>query len=113
MSYKVRCFNIEYDINEEDCEINQKTKREIKKTLPLTVKFDLPNEVNEIIIDELSNKTGWLVKSFYYDVVNEPDKPNPNTDLTKFMKEIRDNKRKALSNEYNDKKRGQNNSKNF
>ena len=61
------------------------------------VKFQ--NEVNEIITNELSNKTDWLVKDFFYDVVKEPDEPNPNTDLTKFTKEIRDNKRKELSNE--------------
>ena len=64
----------------------RKKKEEIEETLPRSVKFDLPNEVNEIIVGELSNKTGWLVKGFYYDVVKEPNKPNPNTDLTKFMR---------------------------
>ena len=49
MKQKVKCFNIEYDINEEDCKLNRKTKKEIEETLPLNVKFDLPNEVNEII----------------------------------------------------------------
>ena len=93
MKQKVKCFNIEYDINEEDCKLNRKTKKEIEETLPLNVKFDLPNEVNEIIISELMRNTGWLTKSFSYNVVNEPDKPNPNTDLTKLMKETWNKKR--------------------
>lgn len=59
------------DIIEESEDSNPlTTARNLLKQLPeemeIEVTFDKNEDVDDIICDELSNKTGWLVNSFNY-----------------------------------------------
>lgn len=79
MKNKIKCFNIKYDINDEDCAINKSSKQDIQKQLPHTVYLELTDEIKDIIVDELSNKTGWCINSFNFDFVEKLDENNSAT----------------------------------
>lgn len=91
MWFKVKCYDIDYCIEEEDvCDeiaddasieedseeyyeaIHNKIK-EIEDRLPKEVILDIDCEEDELdddlIADELSDETGWLTNSFEYDII--------------------------------------------
>lgn len=76
---KVRVFNIEYDIEEDDYE-DKEEYIQIINSLPteleveITVDEDLPKyhlDEEDLIADEITMKTDWLVKNFSYTVIEE------------------------------------------
>lgn len=76
---KVRVFNIEYDIEEDDYE-DKEEYIQIINSLPteleveITVDEDLPKyhlDEEDLIADEITMKTDWLVKNFNYTVIEE------------------------------------------
>lgn len=76
---KVRVFNIDYDIEEDDYE-DKEEYIQIINSLPteleveITVDEDLPKyhlDEEDLIADEITMKTDWLVKNFNYTVIEE------------------------------------------
>ena len=76
---KVRAFNIEYDIEEDDYEDKEEYIK-IINSLPteleveITVDEDLSKyhlDEDDLIADEITMKTDWLVKNFNYTVLEE------------------------------------------
>jgi len=76
---KVRAFNIEYDIEEDDYE-DKEEYIQIINSLPteleveITVDEDLSKyhlDEDDLIADEITMKTDWLVKNFNYTVLEE------------------------------------------
>ena len=76
---KVRAFNIDYDIEEDDYE-DKEEYIQIIKSLPteleveITVDEDLSKyhlDEEDLIADEITMKTDWLVKNFNYTVIEE------------------------------------------
>jgi len=76
---KVRVFNIEYDIEEDDYEDKEEyikiinslpTELEVEITVDEDLsKYHLYEE--DLIADEITMKTDWLVKNFNYTVIEE------------------------------------------
>ena len=76
---KVRAFNIDYDIEEDDYE-DKEEYIQIINSLPteleveITVDEDLSKyhlDEEDLIADEITMKTDWLVKNFNYTVIEE------------------------------------------
>ena len=76
---KVRVFNIDYDIEEDDYE-DKEEYIQIINSLPteleveITVDEDLPKyhlDEEDLIADEITMKTDWLVKNFNYTILEE------------------------------------------
>lgn len=86
--YKIQVENIEYDLSAEDIiyelekegiddpspdEIENKLT-EIEQTLPTSIKLSFtcdPEYLEDYITDELSDKTGMLIKDFTYTILNK------------------------------------------
>ena len=82
----LKCYNIKYDINDEDCDTNNKSKKELEETLPKTVEFEITDVFNDIFSEELEHQVGgWSVKNYDFEVIKEKELPNPETDLTRFI----------------------------
>lgn len=76
---KVRAFNIDYDIEEDDYE-DKEEYIQIINSLPteleveITVDEDLSKyhlDEEDLIADEITMKTDWLVKNFNYTILEE------------------------------------------
>jgi hypothetical protein len=85
MWFKVKCYDIDYSVEEEDIidcfdpfeelsdeEIENKIK-EVKASLPKEVILNIDCEEDELdddlIVDELTDETGWLINSYSYDII--------------------------------------------
>ena len=88
---QIKCYNIKYSVNEEDLASNSNFKSidDLHNSLPKEVILG-KEEVDwfeEKLADDISDETGWLVKSFDWKVEESPtifyDKENS---LDRFMK---------------------------
>lgn len=89
MKYKVKCYNIVYGIYVEDIDENYDIPTdldeddleewydikiaEIEKSLPKKVVVDVycddEDEFEEALVEALSDKTGWLIEDYEYDII--------------------------------------------
>ena len=71
---KVKVYDIEYDIEEDDYE-NPEDYNEILHRLPteldLTVTVEADQDEDEVIADEITYETDWLVRNFKYIIIEE------------------------------------------
>lgn len=70
---KVRVFNIEYDINDEDLEENDTTEEELLATLPqeLVVEVSATDDLlclEDEIVDQITEITGFCVNDYDYEL---------------------------------------------
>lgn len=74
--YIIKASEIEYDITEEDCD-GESTVEEIKNALPKEIELEIifgdGEEIDDdtmegTIVDEITDKTGWLVDCYNYTV---------------------------------------------
>ena len=83
--YKVKVNSVDYCVTEEDVidyvsddeDIDDKIK-EIKSDLPQELVLVItsncaPEYVEDEIADTISEKTGWLINSFTYDIISETE----------------------------------------
>ena len=83
--YKVKVNSVDYCVTEEDVidyvsddeDIDDKIK-EIKSDLPQELVLVItsncaPEYVEYVIADTISEKTGWLINSFTYDIISETE----------------------------------------
>lgn len=71
---RVLVTNIDYEISDEDCEENDMTKEEILEKLPKQLEFDVEYlgdefDLENAIVEKISDKTGWLVNNFNYNIL--------------------------------------------
>ena len=72
---KIHCFNIEYDVSDEQLDFADDCKKAI--VMPSELDLDIDDEdwkgfqddIEGFIANEISEKTDWLVESFEYEVV--------------------------------------------
>ena len=73
-SMKVKVYDIEYDIEEDDYE-NPEEYIELINSLPSELVVDITVNTNddeeELIADEITYKTDWLVRNFRYTIIEE------------------------------------------
>lgn len=73
-SIKVKAYDIEYDIEEDDYE-DKEEYIELINSLPSELTVDITVAANddeeELIADEITYKTDWLVRNFRYTIVEE------------------------------------------
>ena len=71
---KVKAYDIEYDIEEDDYEDPEEYNR-IINSLPtemtLEVTLEADQDEDEVIADEITYKTDWLVNNFKYIILGE------------------------------------------
>ena len=85
--FKVKCYDIDYCVEAEDIEDlaedygididdDEAVERlidDVKDRLPKEVILDIDCEEDELdddlIVDELSDETGWLINSYSYDII--------------------------------------------
>ena len=71
---RVKVYDIEYDIEEDDYE-NPEDYNEVLHRLPaeldLTVTVEADQDEDEVIADEITYETDWLVKNFKYIIIEE------------------------------------------
>ena len=71
---RVKVYNIDYDIEEDDYE-DLDQYNEILHGLPdemtLTVLVEAGEDLTELLADEITDATGWLINSFNYMVIEE------------------------------------------
>ena len=71
---KVKAYDIEYDIEEDDYE-NPEEYNELINSLPteMTLEVTLEDDQyeDEVIADEITYRTDWLVKNFNYMIIEE------------------------------------------
>lgn len=71
---KVKVYDIEYDIEEDDYEDLEEYNRIINSLpteLTLTVTVEEDQYEDEVIADEITYETDWLVKNFNYMIIEE------------------------------------------
>ena len=109
MSKQIKCYNINYSVEEEDIKdtpyehrndllVNQKIELlksdletdnlyKVGSTKEVIIDDDVKLQIDEIIVNAISDETGWLVESFDWKVEESPtifyDKENS---LDRFMK---------------------------
>ena len=94
----IKCYNINYSVNEEDLASNSNFKSidDLHNSLPKEVTIDIDDEIkseiDEIIVNAISDQTGWLsysakrkVESFNWKLEEQTPTKSDNT-LEKFMK---------------------------
>jgi len=87
MWFKVKCYDIDYCVEEEDVEdliedndididddeaieqLIQDVKNELPKEVILNIDCDEDELDDDLIVDELSDETGWLINSYSYDII--------------------------------------------
>ena len=73
-SIKVKAYDIEYDIEEDDYE-DKEEYIELINSLPSELVVDITVNTNddeeELIADEITYKTDWLVRNFRYTIIEE------------------------------------------
>lgn len=71
---KVKAYDIEYDVEEDDYE-NPEEYIEVINSLPSELVFEITldptDDEEELIADEITYKTDWLVKNFRYTIIEE------------------------------------------
>ncbi len=88
---QIKCYNIKYSVNEEDLASNSNFKSidDLHNSLPkeVTIDDEIKSEIDEIIVNAISDQTGWLVEGFNWKVeeVKQTPTESDNT-LEKFMK---------------------------
>ena len=88
---QIKCYNINYSVNEEDLASNSNFKSidDLHNSLPKEVTIDIDDEIkseiDEIIVNAISDQTGWLVEGFNWKVEEQTPTKSDNT-LEKFMK---------------------------
>ena len=109
MSKQIKCYNINYSVEEEDIKdtpyehrndllVNQKIELlksdletdnlyKVGSTKEVIIDDDVKLQIDEIIVNAISDETGWLVESFDWKVeeVKQTPTKSDNT-LEKFMK---------------------------
>ena len=92
----IKCYNINYSVNEEDLASNSNFKSidDLHNSLPkeVIIDDDVKLEIDEIIVNAISDQTGWLsysakrkVEGFNWKVEEQTPTKSDNT-LEKFMK---------------------------
>ena len=92
----IKCYNINYSVNEEDLASNSNFKSidDLHNSLPkeVTIDDEIKSEIDEIIVNAISDQTGWLsysakrkVEGFNWKVEEQTPTKSDNT-LEKFMK---------------------------
>ena len=86
---QIKCYNIKYSVEEEDLLANPKFKSidDLHNSLPkqVIIDHDVKLEIDEIIVNAISDQTGWLVEGFNWKVEEQTPTKSDNT-LEKFMK---------------------------
>ena len=86
---QIKCYNINYSVNEEDLASNSNFKSidDLHNSLPkeVTIDDEIKSEIDEIIVNAISDQTGWLVEGFNWKVEEQRPTESDNT-LEKFMK---------------------------
>ena len=88
---QIKCYNINYSVNEEDLASNSNFKSidDLHNSLPkeVTIDDEIKSEIDYEIANAISDETGWLVESFDWKVeeVKQTPTESDNT-LEKFMK---------------------------
>ena len=89
MTWKLKCYNIDYDVSWEDVESNCDVPtdlddddldewydlkvEEIKATLPKEVIIEVEcdeEDLEDVAVDALSEETGWLINSYDYEILD-------------------------------------------
>ena len=103
----IKCYNINYSVEEEDIKdtpyehrndlsVNQKIELlksdletdnlyKVGSTKEVIIDDDVKLQIDEIIVNAISDETGWLVESFDWKVEEQTPTKSDNT-LEKFMK---------------------------
>ena len=87
---QIKCYNINYSVNEEDLASNSNFKSidDLHNSLPkeVTIDDEIKSEIDEIIVNAISDQTGWLVEGFNWKVEEEQRPTESDNTLEKFMK---------------------------
>ena len=100
---QIKCYNINYSVNEEDLLANQsfnsidgklkkvqrfKSIDDLHNSLPkeVTIDDEIKSEIDYEIANAISDETGWLVESFDWKVEEEQRPTESDNTLEKFMK---------------------------
>jgi len=87
---QIKCYNIKYSVNEEDLASNSNFKSidDLHNSLPkeVTIDDEIKSEIDEIIVNAISDQTGWLVEGFNWKVEEEQRPTESDNTLEKFMK---------------------------
>ena len=75
---RVIVSDIDYEVSDEDCEENDMTKEEILEKLPKQLEFDVEYlgdkfDLENAIVEKISDMTGWLVNNFDYEEISIND----------------------------------------
>lgn len=86
----IKCYNINYSVEEEDLLANQSFNSidDLHNSLPKEVIFgkESVEEFEEKLVDNISDETGWLVKSFDWKVEEVKQTPTESdSTLDQFM----------------------------
>ena len=71
----VRCFNIDYDVSDEDLEFIEESREEILERLPKEIEIEVDDkdadspDIDEILANAISDQTKWLVNGFNYEEI--------------------------------------------
>ena len=71
---KVKVYDIDYDIEEDDYEdLDQYNEilRGLPEEMTLTVLLEADEDLTELLADEITDTTGWLVNGFNYMIIEE------------------------------------------
>ena len=116
---QIKCYNIKYSVEEEDIKdtpyehrndlsVNQKIELlksdletdnlyKVGSTKEVIIDDDVKLQIDEIIVNAISDETGWLVESFDWKVEEQTPTKSDNT-LEKFMKGEKNEKKRRRKN---------------
>ena len=73
--YKIHVSHIEYDITEDDVEYTNLTVEQVVETLPTELDIEVSwhtwDDLEDLIVDELSDKTGYMIADYTYTILNK------------------------------------------
>ncbi len=86
----IKCYNINYSVNEEDLASNSNFKSidDLHNSLPkeVTIDDEIKSEIDYEIANAISDETGWLVESFDWKVEEVKQTPTESdSTLDQFM----------------------------
>ena len=86
---QIKCYNIKYSVNEEDLASNSNFKSidDLHNSLPkeVIIDDDVKLEIDEIIVNAISDQTGWLVEGFNWKVEEEQRPTESDNTLDQFF----------------------------
>tara|TARA_Y100000310_G_scaffold234503_1_gene237496 strand:+ start:7 stop:282 length:276 start_codon:yes stop_codon:yes gene_type:complete len=86
---QIKCYNIKYSVEEEDLLANPKFKSidDLHNSLPkqVIIDHDVKLEIDEIIVNAISDQTGWLVEGFNWKVEEEQRPTESDNTLDQFF----------------------------